>query len=104
MLRRIGILTLCQLCLVGAGGLGCGSDHGGSSNQEHPGAAGSTGDGNNPDQQTGNTAGNSGVGGFTGTGPGAGGGSGATPGSGAQGPGPGPNNSARVQFVLKEVH
>jgi hypothetical protein len=101
MLRRIGILTFGPLCLIGAISMGCGSDHHGSNNQESAGAAG-TQDGD-PDQQTANTAGTSGGGGFPGQGPGAGGGSGANPGAGGQG-GPGANNSAHVQFVLKEVH
>jgi hypothetical protein len=98
MLRRLAILTLCELCLLGAGSLGCGSDHGGSNNL---GPAGSTGNVNSGGtDQTGYTFGGSGTGGVPGQGPGS---AGNGTGAGAQG-GSGPSNSAHVQFVLKEVH
>jgi hypothetical protein len=92
LLRLIGrSLTCASLCVLGASSLGCSSDNDGAP-QGYGGAGGS------PTGSAGAGAGGMlGVAGTMGT-PGGAGPGGAGPGAG------GSTASARVQFVLKEVH
>jgi hypothetical protein len=93
----LGRIILVQLCLVGAVGLGCGSDGDRRNNQGQGGLTGVAG--------TQGLAGASGGAPLGGAGNGNGGtnhgGGGSSAGQGGQ---PGQPASARVQFVLKEVH